>query len=85
MSVERKEELVYQENGVTYVKNTFVDSERKFSRKEARKRKGMLDTYSIESQMNIMRKAILKIAESGNVDVSELQSIEDLATDLGIQ
>lgn len=85
MSIERKEELVYQKNGVTYVKNTFVDAERKYSRKEARKRKGMLDTYSIESQMNVMRKAILKIAAQENVDLPELQAIEDLAIELGIK
>jgi len=85
MSIDRKSEVVFNENGVKFVKNTFVDAPKNYTRKEARKRKGMLDTYSIEQQLNVMRKAILTIAENENIDLPELEAIENLATELGIK
>lgn len=85
MSVERKEKIVSKTDGVKYVRNTYVDSKREYSKAQAGKRKGMLDTYSIESQLNAMRKAILNLSAQSNVAQPELQAIEDLATELGIK
>jgi len=80
--IKRKEKTVTNANGVTYVRNKYTDAEREYSRTDAVKREEILKQYTIEDQLNAMRRAIITIADKNGVEIPELKAIETLVESL---
>lgn len=80
--VKRKTIKVSRKNGVTVLKNKFVDVTREYDVKSGKKKQAILEQYSMAQQINVLRKAVIKIAESSNVEINELKEMDAVINSL---
>lgn len=74
--IQKKAKIVSNENGVKLIRNSYVDTNREYSKSQGAKKKRILDEYTYATQLNELRKVVIALADANAIDASTLKTID---------